>query len=102
MKTTTWQKQLWIKYSPNYESFTSLFVSFIVHISLITLIMMLGWEGLKKAIIGDVNRRLGVSSVRVGGGAPRLVPLMQKKMTIRSKPLLNRIFQIKKVCPKFH
>ncbi len=90
MKTTTWQKQLWIKYSPNYESFTSLFVSFIVHIALVTLIMMLGWEGLKKAIIGDVNRRLGVSSVRVGGGTSSGSPdAKENDDTIKTPPKLN-------------
>ena len=90
MKTTTWQKQLWIKYSPNYESFTSLFVSFIVHIALVTLIMMLGWEGLKKAIIGDVNRRLGVSSVRVGGGTSSGNPdAKENDDTIKTPPKLN-------------
>jgi len=90
MKTTTWQKQIWIKYSPNYESFTSLFVSFIVHIALVTLIMMLGWEGLKKAIIGDVNRRLGVSSVRVGGGTSSGNPdAKENDDTIKTPPKLN-------------
>ena len=90
MKTTTWQKQLWIKYSPNYESFTSLFVSFIVHVALVTLIMMLGWEGLKKAIIGDVNRRLGVSSVRVGGGTSSGSPdAKENDDTIKTPPKLN-------------
>ena len=59
----------WKKYSPNNESYVSLLVSFVVHISLIALVMLLGWEGLRKAVIGDVNRRLGVSSVQVGGGA---------------------------------
>lgn len=68
MITSTSIKNFWLKYSPNYESVSSFIVSFIVHIALVILIMMLGWEGLKKAIIGDVNRRLGVSSVRVGGG----------------------------------
>jgi hypothetical protein len=90
MKTTTWQKQIWIKYSPNYESFTSLFVSFIVHIALVTLIMMLGWEGLKKAIIGDVNRRLGVSSVRVGGGTSSGSPdAKENDDTIKTPPKFN-------------
>ena len=90
MKTTTWQKQIWMKYSPNYESFTSLFVSFIVHIALVTLIMMLGWEGLKKAIIGDVNRRLGVSSVRVGGGTSSGNPdAKENDDTIKTPPKLN-------------
>jgi hypothetical protein len=90
MKTTTWPKQFWIKYSPNYESFTSLFVSFIVHIALVTLIMMLGWEGLKKAIIGDVNRRLGVSSVRVGGGTSSGSPdAKENDDTIKTLPKLN-------------
>lgn len=59
----------WNKYSPNNESYVSLLVSFVVHVSLIALVMLLGWEGLRKAVIGDVNRRLGVSSVQVGGGA---------------------------------
>lgn len=90
MKTITWPKQFWIKYSPNYESFTSLFVSFIVHIALVTLIMMLGWEGLKKAIIGDVNRRLGVSSVRVGGGTSSGSPdAKENDDTIKTLPKLN-------------
>ncbi|NBR05785.1 MAG: hypothetical protein EBT92_08435 [Planctomycetes bacterium] len=69
MEATSSKKTFWDKYSPNYESISSLIVSFVVHIALVVLIMMLGWEGLKKAIVGDVNRRLGVSSVRVGGSA---------------------------------
>jgi hypothetical protein len=52
--------------------------------------MMLGWEGLKKAIIGDVNRRLGVSSVRVGGGTSSGSPdAKENDDTIKTPPKLN-------------
>lgn len=99
MKTTTWGKEFWTRYSPNYESFTSLFVSFIVHITLVVLIIMLSWEGLKKAIIGDVNRRLGVSSVRVGGGTSSGSPdSKENDDVIKSLPKLKN--QDKEIIPE--
>ena len=94
MKPATWKKDFWARYSPNYESVSSFIISFIVHIALVVLIMMLGWEGLKKAIIGDVNRRMGVSSVRVGGSTASGSPdAKEEDETIKALPKNKSIDQ---------
>ncbi len=69
MKNVVDKRNFWHKYSPNYESYTSFFISLIVHFTLAAFILLLGWDGIKKAIMGDVNRRMGVSSIKVGGSS---------------------------------
>ncbi|MSR30271.1 MAG: hypothetical protein EXR99_02085 [Gemmataceae bacterium] len=64
------QGEFWKKVSPNHESLVSFFLSAAAHILILGVIALFTWEGLRRAVIGNANRRLGVSTVQLEGGSP--------------------------------